>query len=109
MYGCASYYLPVDLKEKVKTMVYPPNYLSKHHKPMDMGIIAVTKLHYRWRFLSVRVLIMAVADTRRAQVKEHKIAARTAGLAGGQAVHVLDTAELLEAAWGEISMDTIAR
>ena len=32
--------------------------------------------------------------------KERKIAAGTVGLAEGHAAHVLDAAELLEAAWG---------
>ena len=109
MDGYPSYFLSVDPKGKAQTMVHSPNYMSKHHKPIDMGIIAVTKLHYRRRFLSVRVPTMAMADTMRAQVKEHKMTAGTARLAEGQAAHVLDAAELLEAAWGDILMDTIVR
>ena len=110
MDGCPSYYLSVDPCGKVKAVVYSPNYIiSKNHKPIDMGIIVVTKLHYRRRFLSVRVSTMAVEDTLRAQVKEHKMEAGTARLAEGQAAQVLDAAELLEAAWGDILMDTIVR
>ena len=71
--------------------------------------MAATKLHYRRRFFSVRVSTMALADTLRAQAKERKMAAGTAGLAEGHAAHVLDAAELLEAAWGDVSKDTIAR
>ena len=33
--------------------------------------------------------------------KEHKMAAGTVGLTEGRAAHVLDAAELLEAAWRE--------
>ena len=75
---------------------------------MDMGIIAATKLHYRRRSFSVRVSTMAVVNTLRAQAKERKMAAGTGELAEDHAVHVLDAAELLDAAWG-ISKDAIAR
>ena len=37
------------------------------------------------------------------------MAAGTDGLAEGHAAHVLDAAELLEAALGDVSKDTIAR
>ena len=52
---------------------------------------------------------MTVADTLRAQAKESKMAAGTAGLAEGHAAHVLNAAELLKAAWGDILKDTVAR
>ena len=60
--GCASYDLLVDPMGQVKAAVNPPNYTTSKHHPIDMGIIAVTQLHYRRRFLSVRVLTMAVAE-----------------------------------------------
>ena len=41
--------------------------------------------------------------------KERKMASGTVGLAEGHAAHVFDAAELLEAAWGDVSKDTIAR
>ena len=100
--GCASHDLLVDLKGQVETMVYPPNCTSKH-QPMDMGIIAATKLHDRRRFLSVRVSTKAVADTLRTRAKERKIAAGMAVFVESHATHVLDAAELMEAAWGDIS------
>ena len=60
---CASYDLLVDLMGQVKAVVNPPNYTTSKHHSMDMGIIAVTQLHYGRGFLSVRVLTsMAVAD-----------------------------------------------
>ena len=83
--------------------------MARKRQPMDMGIIAATKLRYRRRFLSVRVSTMSVADTLRAKAMERKMAAGTAGLAEGHATHVLDAAEPLEAAWGDILKDTIAR
>ena len=100
--GCASHDLMVDLKGQVETIVYPPNCTSKH-QPMDMGIIAATKLHDRRRFLSVRVSTKAVVDTLRAQAKERKIATGMAVFEESRTAHVLDAAELLEAAWGDIS------
>ena len=84
-------------------MVYPPNCTTSKHQPVAMGIIAATKLHDRRRFLSVRVSTKAVADTLRAQAKERKIAAGMAVFVESHAAHVLDAAELMEAAWGDIS------
>ena len=59
MNGCVSHDLLVDPKEAGKTIAY----CTRKHQPIDMGIIADTKLHYRGRFLGDRVSAMAVADT----------------------------------------------
>lgn len=76
---------------------------------MDQGIIAATKRRYRTRLLGVRVSSMSVADELRAQAKERKMAAGTAGLAEGHHADVGDATELLHAAWEDITADTIAR
>ena len=106
--GCASHEDLVDPRGQIKTMVYPPNRTSKH-QPQDMGIIAATKRYYRRRFLEVRVATMSVADTLRKQAKERKMVSGTMGLVEGHSVHILDAAELLEAAWNDVTQATIAR
>eukprot|EP00904_Undaria_pinnatifida_P002927 jgi/Undpi1/12635/HiC_scaffold_6.g02303.m1 len=78
-------------------------------KPMDMGIIAATKLNYRRELLEMKVSTMVVAATLHAQAKERKTAAGTAGSGEGNHPHVRDAAELLKAAWGGVSAATIAR
>ena len=70
--------------------------------------------HRRYRALlqeevEVRVSTMSVADTLRKQVKERKMVSGTMGLAEGHPAHILDAAELLEAAWNDVTPATIAR
>ena len=108
MDGCSSHDSLVDSRKQVKTMVYPPNCTSKH-QPMDMGIIAATKRHYRRRLLGVRASTMYVRETLRAQAKERKMVSGTMGLAEGHEAHALDAAELLRDAWSDVTPDTIAR
>lgn len=108
MDGCASHDDWVDPKGQIKTMAYPPNCTSKH-QPMDMGIIAATKRHYRRRLLNMRTSTMSVASTLLAQAKARKMVAGTMGLAEGNSAHILDAAEILQAAWGDITPGTIAR
>ena len=52
---------------------------------------------------------MSVADTLRKQAKERKMVSGTMGLAGGYPAHILDAAELLEAAWNDVTPATMAR
>lgn len=108
MDGCASHDFFVDPKEQIKTMVYPPNCTSKH-QPMDMGIIAATKRHYRKMLLNVRVSTMSAASDLRAKAKARKMMTGTMGLAEGHPAHVLDAAELMQAAWAALTAVTIAR
>lgn len=108
MDSCLSHGELEDPTGQVKVMTYPPNCTSKH-QPMGMGIIAATKVQYRSRLLSIRVSTMMVAETLRAQAKERKVVATTAGLAEGHPPHMLDAAELLHSAWEDITEHTIAR
>lgn len=108
MDGCASHAELVDDRDQVTVMTYPPNCTSVH-QPMDMGIIAATKVIYRKELLSVKVSTMLVAETLRAQAKERKMARGTMGLAEGHHPHVLDAADLIKLAWGQITQKTIAR
>ena len=103
MNGCVSHDLLVDPKEAGKTIVY----CTRKHQPIDMGIIADTKLHYRGRFLGDRVSAMAVADTLWTYAKFCKMAAGTAGSAEAHPTHLLYAAKLQEAALGSISKDSI--
>lgn len=108
MDGCASHEDLVDPRGQVTTMVYPPNCTSKH-QPQDMGIIAATKRYYRRRFLAMRTSTMSVADKLRQEAKQRKMVAGTMGLAEGHPAHILDAADLLEAAWKDVTPETIAR
>lgn len=106
--GCSSHDLLEDPEGQVKVMAYPPNCATKH-QPMDVGIIAATKLRYRTRLLNVRVSTMGLVETLRAQANGRKMAAGTAGLAEGHDAHILDAAEILQAAWEDVTATSIAR
>ena len=106
--GCSSHEDLEDSKGKVKVVTYPPNWTSVHQS-MDMGIIAATKLNYRRELLDMKVSTMGVAATLRAQAKQPKMAAGTAGLGEGNHPYLRDAAELTKAAWGGVSAATIAR
>ena len=108
MDGCALHEDMVDPRGQIKTMAYPPNCTSKH-QPQDTGIIAATERYYRRRFLEVRVSTVSVADTLPKQAKERKMVSGTMGLAEGHPAHIVDAAELLEAAWNDVTPVTIAR
>lgn len=108
MNGCASHAELMDDRGQLTVMTYPPN-CTRVHQPMDMGIIAATKVIYRRELLSVKVSTMLVAETLRAQAKERNMARGTAGLAEGHHPHMLDAADLLKLAWGQITQKTIAR
>ena len=108
MNGCASPEDLVDPRGQIKTMVYPPNYTSKH-QPQYMGIMAATKRYYRMRFLEVRVSTISVADALRKQAKERKMMPGTMGLAEGHPAHILDAAGILELACNNVTSATIAR
>ena len=71
--------------------------------------LAKTKLIYGKELLDVKVSTMLVADTLRAQAKERKMKAGTAGLAEGHYPHVRDAAELLKKAWTSVTAQDIVR
>lgn len=108
MDGCASHEDLVDPRGQITMMTYPPNCTSKH-QPQDMGIIAATKRYYRRRFLAMRTSTMTVVHKLREEAKKRKMVAGTMGLAEGHPAHVLDAAELMEAAWKDVTAETIAR
>ena len=58
---------------------------------------------------SVRVSTMSAVSTLRAQAKASKMVAGTMGLAEGHPAHILDAAELMQAAWADVTPATIAR
>ena len=106
--GCSSHEDLGDSKGQLKVVTYLPNFTSVH-QPMNMGIIAATKLNYRRELLDMKVSTMGVAATLRAQAKQRKMAAGTAGLGTGNHPHARHAAELMKAAWGGVSAATIAR
>lgn len=108
MDGCSSHSDLVDDRGQVTVITYPPNCTSKH-QPMDMGIIAATKVRYRAKLLRIRVSTMNSVKALRRQAKPRKMPAGTAGLAEGHPAHVLDAAELLHEAWDDVTEGSIAR
>lgn len=108
MDGCSSHGDLIDPVGQVEVVMYPPNCTSVH-QPMDMGIIAATKVIYRRELLDAKVSTMLVADALRAEAKSRKMARGTAGLAEGNHPHVLDAADLLKTAWDSMTPTTIAR
>ncbi|CAN0079347.1 unnamed protein product, partial [Laminaria digitata] len=98
-----------DPRGQVKVVVYPANCAGKH-QPMGWGVIAAAKLHYRRRLVGGRVSTMLAASALRAEAEERGVkAAGAAGLAEGYPPHLLDAAEMLQAAWADVSEETIAR
>ncbi|CAB1099057.1 unnamed protein product [Ectocarpus sp. CCAP 1310/34] len=108
MDGCASHGDLVDDRGQVTVKFYPPKCTSVH-QPMDLGIIAKTKVVFRKELLDVKTSTMLVADTLRAQAKARKMKAGTMGLAQGHQPHLRDAAELLKKAWASITAQDIAR
>ena len=79
-------------------------------EPMDLGVIAKTKVVQRKELLDVKASTMLlVADTLRAQAKARKMEAETMGLAQGHQPHVRDAAELLQKARASVTPQDIAR
>ena len=74
-----------------------------------MSTIAAAKLIYRRELLDTKTATMEVAPTLRAQAKERKMTAGTAGLAEGHHPHVRGAADLLKAEWSSVSAAAIAR
>ncbi|CAB1103823.1 unnamed protein product [Ectocarpus sp. CCAP 1310/34] len=108
MDGCSSHSDLVDDRGQVTVKTYPP-LCTAVHQPMDLGVIAKTKVNYRKELLDVKTSTMLVADTLRAQAKARKMKAGTMGLAQGHQPHVRDAAELLQKAWASVTAQDIAR
>ncbi|CAB1096975.1 unnamed protein product [Ectocarpus sp. CCAP 1310/34] len=98
----------VDDRGQVTVKTYPP-LCTAVHQPMDLGVIAKTKVNYRKELLDVKTSTMLVADTLRAQAKARKMIVGTMGLAQGHQPHVRDAAELLQKAWASVTAQDIAR
>ena len=98
----------MDDRGQVTIKYYPPLCTSVH-QPMDLGIIAKTKVNYRKELLDVKASTMLVADTLRAEAKARKMKAGTMGLAQGYQPHVRDAAEFLKKAWASVTAQDIAR
>lgn len=105
---CASHDELSDPEGRVRIMMYPPNCTSLH-QPMDMGIIAATKLHYRRRLLRRRTDLLPMAETLRDVATKSKMRAGTKGLMQGHQPHVLDAAQLIYLAWADVTQTTISR
>ncbi|CAB1111078.1 unnamed protein product [Ectocarpus sp. CCAP 1310/34] len=108
MDGCSSHSHLVDDRGQVTVKTYPP-LCTAVHQPMDLGVIAKTKVNYGKELLDVKTSTMLMADTLRAQAKARKMKAGTLGLAQGHQPHVRDAAELLQKAWASVTAQDIAR
>ena len=63
--ACSSHDDPKDDRGHLKVETYPPNCTSVH-QPIDMGIVAATKMIYKRKILDVKVSTMLDAPTPRA-------------------------------------------
>lgn len=108
MDGCSSHGDLVDDRGQVTVKCLPP-LCTAVHQPMDLGVIAKTKVNYRKELLDVKASTMLVADTLRAEAKSRKMKAGTMGLAQGHQPHLRDAAELLKKAWASVTPRDIAR
>lgn len=57
----------------------------------------------------MRTSNMTVVHKLREEAKKRKMVAGTMGLAEGHPAHVFDAAELMEAAWKDVTAESIAR
>lgn len=98
----------IDPEGRVRVMMYPPGCTSKR-QPMDVGVIAATKVNYRRRLLERMTEILPDAGRLRAMAKGKKMRAGTQGLSEGQHPHMLDVSELISLAWNDVTDKTISR
>ena len=108
MDNCGSHFSLSDCGGRVNIAMFPPKCTSKH-QPMDMGVIAATKLHYRRFLLLRRISDLPHAESLRMKAQVARMPVGTRGLDQGYPPHMLDTARMLKLAWGEVDETTIAR
>lgn len=95
----------VDPCGKVKVMGFPKGV----HPPTGQGVIQAWKSKYKASFLSTRNDVMPWVGMLREQAKRKKMKRGTMGMVDGHELHLLDAAELGEAAWKAVSGVSIAR
>lgn len=98
----------VDPRNQVTVKEFPPH-CARKHQPMNQGVIASWKRHYKTDLLKVRVDTIESAPKLREQARARGMGAATMGLAEGHQPHVLDAAEIACQAWEKISQSFIAR
>ena len=95
-----------DSRMQVTILTLPPNCTSMY-QPMDMGVIAALKLHYRSLLLNrITSTVEHRSEVRRAA--QH-LKAGTRSLDEVYDPHMLDATELVGQAWEKIGVATIAR
>ena len=90
---------------QVTIFKFPPNVTSVF-QPLDQGIIAAFKAHYKCMLLEKLVSNAPSFDT--LQVMAKQLPAGCAGLEYGNPPHVSDAAQLMKDAWGKFTSETIA-
>lgn len=108
MEGSSSQGDMVDDRGQVTVVRYSPNCTGKY-QPMDMGVMAETKVRYRAKLLGVRVGTIYNTEQLRQQAEKRRMPLGTAGLAEGHPANVLDAAEILDEAWQDVTETSIAR
>ena len=90
---------------QVKVFKFPPNVTSVY-QPLDQGVIAVLKAHYKTKLLSR--LVETVESYPQLQAMAKQLPAGCAGLDYGSPPHIGDAIVLLKEAWDEISPSIIS-
>ena len=90
---------------QVTIFKFPPNVTSVF-QPLDQGIIAAFKAHYKCMLLEKLVSNAPSFDN--LQVMAKQLPAGCAGLEYGNPPHVSDAAQLMKDSWGKITSETIA-
>lgn len=100
----------VDPRGQVTVRLYPPKFTSKH-QPMNNGVFAAIRLHFRRRLLVKRARNFCAPRISCEEPGDQPrgIAAGARGLAEGGEPHLHDVCEILGEAWNDITQTTIAR
>lgn len=95
-----------DSRGQVAIYPLPPN-CTALHQPMDLGVIAAWKAHYRRNLLVEMMEDIENQQARRDQ--NRKRPAGMKGLADGYDAHMLDVSRLCQKSWSEVTPEAIAR
>jgi len=98
--------LNVDLNRDpdIRVVLLPPN-LAALHQPLDAGVIAALKCHYKTEMLTLLDQVVDHWAVRRAETQYNKSGLK--GLNDGFSANLADAWRLVSQAWSAVSAETI--
>ena len=88
----------------ITILMLPPN-LTDRHQPMDAGIIAALKCHYKMGLVTAIDSLVENWHERRKEAENNR--SGTNGLKQGHCANLKDACELLKTAWDKVTSETI--